>query len=557
VSMISFLSSVKKPSYYLSFLSVLAANAAMAAPAMIYIGQDTFLKTTTGQASGLPAASKCAFTTGQGLQISTVSDGGADHLRVTLPRAYTGCALTSGYLYSPHVSTNTTALTVNTATVFKKTTADSSSLPAASKCTMPAGVYPLSGAISTDGAHFKVNLKSFLPSCSFSLGYVFDGHASSGIQILSLTDSLYLKKSTADSSTLPAADKCLIAKANYKVTAAPGSSGDHYSVSLVSNPSGCAFRSGFVFYANTLLAQPGSPISNTGYTKPLANGFQGSAWCVCRNIGTSPHIGQDWNADGAENSVATANGTIVAKGFSASCGHTLTLRDAGGADWIYRHLNSNSIADGQSVTKGQFLGSHSSYPTSGCGSGAHLHIERRSAGAFNDREVFKSCEAGPEPCNFDPNKPFPLAKALIDSSALTLDSVAVAAPRKYCRANPDSYAEVSADFVANYSDAQSLVSAQAQREFYGEQAHLTVGVSINGNASNQCSKGAACLTALTALAIDREGRMTRVFHDSAVRNRPAAVVSEEQHCLPDNAEKILLLMRDQNGARIKTEVPLL
>jgi murein DD-endopeptidase MepM/ murein hydrolase activator NlpD len=534
VSMISLLISYPRITLA-AFVSTMVVGQAVAGPAMIYVGQETYLKTSTAQASSLPASSKCILTAGQGFQISTVADGGSDHLRVTLPRAYLGCALTTGYLYSPHVSTNTTAITVNTATVFKKTTADSSSLPAASKCTMPAGVYPLSGAIDTDGAHFKINLKSFLPSCSFSLGYVYDGHASPGIQILSLTDSLYLKKTTADSSTLPAASKCLIAKANYKVTAAPGSTADHYSVSLVSNPSGCAFKSGFVFYANTMLAQPNAAPSNTGYTKPLANGILGSAWCVCRNIGTSPHIGQDWNADGAENSVAIANGTIVGKGFSASCGHTLTLRDAGGADWIYRHLNSNSIADGQSVTKGQFLGSHSTYPTSSCGSGAHLHIERRSAGAFGDAEVFKSCEAGPEPCNYDPNKPFAAAKALVDNSAMALDSVTIDSTRKHCRANPENYAEVSAEFAANYADT-SAVNATAVREFYGEQPRLTLAASINGNSTNQCGKGQACLSALTAVAVDSDGRMTRIFHDGAVRNRQAAVVAEEQHCLPHNAD---------------------
>jgi murein DD-endopeptidase MepM/ murein hydrolase activator NlpD len=537
-------------------LAILAAasisSSANAAVAMVYVDVDTFLKSSTAQASSLPSASKCAFTKGQGFQISGVSDGGADHWRVTLPRAYVGCGLTTGFIYKPHVATNTTAVTVNIATVFKRTTANSSALPAADKCTMPVGVYPLSAGVAVDGTHFRVNLKTLLPSCTFSSGYVYDGHASSGIQVLSLTDSLYLKKTTADSSTLPAADKCLIAKGNYKVTAAPGTNGDHYSVSLTANPSGCAFKNGFVFYANTLLAQPGAAVSNTGYTVPLANGFKGSAWCVCRNIGTSPHIGQDWNADGAENSVAIANGTIVDKGFSSTCGHTLTLRDAGGADWIYRHLNSNSIADGQRVNKGQFLGSHSTYPLSGCGSGAHLHIERRSAGSFNDREVFKSCEAGPEPCNFDPNKPFPALKALVTPD-IEVDSIATEPALKNCRINPDNYSVVDAASLADYQDAGKGFNVLAQREWHGEQARLSFAASLNGNSNNHCGVGNACLTSVTVLSQASDGTLRRVLHDNSVRNRAAVVVSEEEHCLGNDTEKLIVLMRDNNGNRVKVE----
>jgi murein DD-endopeptidase MepM/ murein hydrolase activator NlpD len=528
------------------------ASSGHAAVSMIYIDNDTFLKTTTGQASSLPAASKCAFTKGQGFQITAISDGGADHWRVTLPRAYVGCALTTGFVYKPHVATNTTAVTVNIATVFKKTTANSSALAAADKCTMPVGVYPLSSAVAVDGSHFRVNLKALLPSCGFSAGYVYDGHASSGIQVLSLTDSLYLKKTTADSSTLPAADKCLIAKANYKVTAAPGTNGDHYSVSLTSNPSGCAFKNGFVFYANTLLAQPGAAVSNTGYTVPLANGIKGSAWCVCRNIGTSPHIGQDWNANGAENSVAIANGTIVDKGFSSTCGHTLTLRDAGGADWIYRHLNSNSISDGQTVSKGQFLGSHSTYPLSGCGSGAHLHIERRSAGSFNDREAFKSCESGPEPCNYDPNKPFPALKSLVTSD-VQVDSIAGEPALKHCRMNPDNYSVVDAASLVDYQDAGKAFNVLADREWHGEQARLSFAASLNGNSDNQCGKGENCLTAVTVLSQASDGTLRRVLHDNSVRNRAAVVLSEEEHCLSNDTEKLIVLMRDSKGNRVKVE----
>lgn len=541
-------------------LTVFAGTVSAATP-MIYVGQDTFLKSSTAQASSLPAASKCAFARGQAFQINAISDGGAEHFKVTLPRAYTGCALTTGYIYSPHVSTNSTAITVNVSTVFKKSTANSSALPAASKCTMPTGVYGLSSAAVENESHFKVNLKSFLPNCSFSQGYIFDGHASNSIQQLSLADSVYLKKSTADSSTLPSSDKCLLAKGNYVLTAAPGTNGEHYSVSLASNPSGCGFKNGFVFYALTYLAKPGGtgPAPSSGYTKPLENGVAGGgnqAWCVCRNIGTSPHIGQDWNASGAERSVAIANGTIADKGFSSACGHTITLRDSGGANWIYRHLNSNSIQEGQTVSKGQFLANHSTYPVSGagCGAGAHLHIERRSAGSFNDNAVFKSCEAGPEPCNYDPNKPFNRSAV---SDGFVTDAVASqtdAGGPKYCRTDPSSYPVVEARELVEYTDAEGL-NVVAKREWLGEQARLTAAVSLPGNPSNSCTNEQNCITAWSVLSVNSNGTQ-RIFHDAAVRNRAAAIVAEEEHCLASETQSVIVLVKDRHGARYQVPVPL-
>ena len=539
--------------------AALGANYAYAATAMIYVSEDTHYKTSTAQASSLPASSKCLFTKGQALQISSVSDGGASHFKVNLPRAYTGCALKTGYFYAPHVSTNATAITANADTVFKKTTDNSSALPASSKCSMPAGVYPLSGAATVDGSHFKVNLKSFLPNCTFSQGFIFDGHANNSIQQLSLADSVYLKKTTADSSTLPATSKCLIAKGNYVLTAAPGANGEHYSVSMVNNPAGCAFKSGFVYFSLTYLAAPSGgtgPAPSTGYTRPLENGIAGGggqAWCVCRNIGTSPHIGQDWNASGAERSLAISNGTIVDKGFSSVCGHTLTLRDSGGADWIYRHLNSNSIQEGQNVSKGQFLGNHSSYPLSGCGSGAHLHIERRSAGAFGDREAFKSCEAGPEACNFNPNSPFLAKSTLASNDKIELAAVdsTVAAPR-YCRSNPSDYPSVELSEIADYQASKQL-SAQTQREWIGEQARLTAALALPGNAENSCAEGKNCLLSWSAVAVNSDGSMQRLFHDGAVRNRAAAVIAEEEYCLSDKVDHIVFLARDRHGARYQVQ----
>ena len=531
--------------------------------ALLLIGQDTYLKTSTAQASGLPAASKCLIAKGVALQVTSSVLDAADHIKVTLPRAYLGCALSTGFIYQPHTSNEANALSVSIATVFKKTTASASTLPATSKCDMPVGAYGLSSGVVAEAGHLKVNLKAILPSCGFSLGYVFDGHAKAGIQTLSLAGTTFFKKTTADSSTLAAADKCQLSVGNYALTKAATTSGSHYSITLAKAIAGCGFTSGFVFFQPTYLAEPNPAPAPTSYQIPMPSGIAlggGFAWCVCRDVGTSPHIGQDWNADIAEKSVALANGTIVDKSFSSACGHTLVLRDTGGADWTYRHLNSNAISVNQTVTKGQFLGNHSSYPTSDCGTGPHLHLERRSAGIFADSARFQSCEAGPEPCNFDPNKPF-VAKSLQaaetgDLAVSDVASVGETLKPAQCRANPAGYPEVDEALLANYPAAGTAISAVAMAQAAGDQRQLTVGAAISGNSANVCSRG-NCLTAMSVIAELEDGTFKRILHDGSIKNRPSAVLAEEANCLPPSATgKVILLLKDQRGAKYRKEIML-
>lgn len=568
--------------FVFSVLSIASSHAAQ-----IYVDSDTFLKTTTGQSSSLPAASKCAFSKGQSFEIKSIVDGGASHWQVVLPRAYAGCALTSGFIYQPHVATESTTLSVKVPTVFKKTTASASTLPASSKCDMPTNIYPLSGTATTNASHFSVNLKSLFQGCAFSAGFVYDGHSSVGIAQLSLSSVATFKKTTADAATLPATDKCDIATANYVLTTAPVRSGVHYSVDMVTAPAGCGFKTGFVAFETTYL---GGPVFNpANYTTPLANGIAGpgdQSWCVCRNVGTSPHIGQDWNADGAENSVAIADGAIVDKTFSSTCGHTLTVRDSSGADWIYRHLNSNTFQIGQAVTKGLFLGSHSSYPTSSCGTGPHLHIERRSAGAFADSAVFKSCEAGPEACYFNPNSPFLPQTALLKSAPLaaaplaatTSPALSSGAATKLamvedmtatgeldvhsaCRFNPEQYSEVAPSALAEYSAAPKSLTLASERIKHaghagrGPHDMVSVATALENNAENRCAKGQNCLTSFSLIVQTTDGKLVRLFHDGTIRNRAAAVIAEEGYCLPSNATgKGFILVTDKNGARYRQEV---
>jgi murein DD-endopeptidase MepM/ murein hydrolase activator NlpD len=531
--------------------------------AQIFIDADTFLKTSTGQASSLPASSKCAFTKGQSFEITSVSDGGASHWRVVLPRAYTGCALTSGFIYMPHVTTESLALSVKSTTVFKKTTGQASTLPASSKCDIAPGMYSSSAAITTELNHFKINMKTLMPNCAFSLGYVYIDFASAGILQLSTANSVFLTTTAADPATVPAANKCQLAKGNYALTAQPSYAGGYYSVAMANNPAGCAFKTGFVAYEQTYLAGPAFNPAN--YTAPLANGIAGDgdqAWCVCRNVGTSPHIGQDWNANGAENSVAIATGTIVDKTFSSTCGHTLTVRDPGGTDFLYRHLNSNTIQIGDAVTKGQFLGGHSVYPTSSCGTGPHLHFERRSAGVFRDSEVVKTCQFGPSSCNYNPNSPFQ-APALKSAQRGVEDMTVtgVLGNKSVCRVEPARYGKVEVATLAQYAPASSSATRASALSLAGGVAAregrtvLNVAVAAGNNVDNVCGAGEGCLTSWSVVVETRRGEWVRVFHDGTIRNRAVALLAEEAHCLPADATgRAMILTTDERGVKSRQEM---
>lgn len=541
-------------------LGAVAAFACMASAdaAQIYIDADTFLKTSTAQASTLPASSKCAFTKGQSFEITSVTDGGASHWRVVLPRAYTGCALTSGFIYTPHTTTESLALSVKSQTVFKKTTAQASTLPASSKCDIAPGMYSSSAAITTELNHFKINMKTLMPNCTFSLGYVYVDFASAGILQMSTVDVAFLTATAADPATVPAASKCQLAKGNYALTAQPSVSGNYYNVSLATNPAGCAFKTGFVAYQQTYLAGPSFNPAN--YTAPLANGIAGDgdqAWCVCRNVGTSPHIGQDWNANGAENSVAIATGSIVDKTFSTTCGHTLTLRDPGGTDFLYRHLNVNSLQIGDSVTKGQFLAGHSTYPTSSCGTGPHLHFERRSAGVFRDSEVVKTCQFGPSSCNYNPNSPFQAALKSSVRGVEDMTASGVVATKSICRNDPAQYGKVDRATLAEFAQTKRGAALSVAGEVVAKRGRnvLNIAVALGDNADNSCSSGQRCLTSWSLIAETRSGEWVRVFHDGAIRNRAVAVPAEEAHCMPSDATgRAMILTTDQSGAKARQEV---
>ncbi len=539
--------------------------------AMLYISADTFLKINTGQSSVLADNQKCAFTAGQALEISSIVDGGASHWKITTPRNYAGCGITTGYLYQPHTSTAGLSVTVHTLTSFKKTTASASTLPASSKCDVSPGVYPLSAAPTTTASHYSISMKTIAPGCGFSNGFIFTGHSNAGITVLSLGDTTFLKTSTANSSTLPAADKCLIAKANYVMKTVPTTSGGHYNVTLSAAPAGCALSSGYVYFELTFLNTPAGfvvPPPPTAYDTPMPNGVAyngGFAWCVCRDIGTSPHIGQDWNAPGAESSRAVANATVVDKTFVTGCGHYLLIEDTSGARWRYLHLNANNWQIGDTMTKGQFIGNHGDYPIVGqCGSGPHLHLERRSAGGFNDNETFKTCQTGTKSCNFNPNTPFPGAGTvtparapieLVSEVAASAFIVPVqAATAGICRNDPADYAAVSDATLKAYQLKGSGLNVSRSTAKSAGYKQLSLSAGLSDNESNSCGAGKNCLLSWQVVAETASG-LKRVFFDASLRNRKAQVINAEQLCLPTDATgKLHVLVRDFQGAQYRTSI---
>lgn len=215
----------------------------------------------------------------------------------------------------------------------------------------------------------------------------------------------YLKASTATSESLPANSKCLLnAEEKVKLKKVPqGVSGKHFSVELLETKNGCKLTKGFVYGPHVVFEGFNPP----AYVFPLPNGVYTSQWCVCRSVGSSPHIGQDIGIRGSNQSVALSDVIVEDVIFSETCGYSVSLRDGGNAKWRYLHLNKPLVKVGQRLASGQKIGTHANYPSADCGTGPHLHLERLAPGMFADNEKIKQCDSsGAKTCNYDPILPF-------------------------------------------------------------------------------------------------------------------------------------------------------
>ena len=370
----------------------------------------------------------------------------------------------------------------------------------------------------------------------------------------------FFKKTTGDSTTLPASDKCLL-NVNQSIGAINyGIVGTHWKIKLAGALSGCGFSDGYLFKDH--VAVSGNP---SGYTYPLPSGVLGSGWCVCRNVGTSPHIGQDtYTTSGGMRAVAVQSGIVESVTFDSSCGYFVNLRDDRGALWRYVHLNSPGVAQGARVTNGQQLATISSYPTSACGTGAHLHWERRSAGPFADASTGKDCGQGFRSCNFDPVKPWRTTTAGVSSFAspaetkIAVAPVAAAAPAEQtpklaCRNAPSQYARVDAGKLLNLPRAEAAGIRVALRWNEREGQRVAVAdAAFAGNAANLCDAdgGRNCIVSWTLLNQTADGGWRRVFHDPATFNARASRVAEEATCAADGfTGRSLVVVRDLKGRR--------
>jgi murein DD-endopeptidase MepM/ murein hydrolase activator NlpD len=375
----------------------------------------------------------------------------------------------------------------------------------------------------------------------------------------------YFKKTTAQSSSLPASDKCFLRAGQAIGAVNKGIISGHWQITLAGSLSGCSFTAGYVFADHVTVSGNAS-----GYTYPLPSGVLGSGWCVCRSVGTSPHIGQDtYTNSGTMRAVAVHSGVVESVTFDASCGYFVSLRDDRGALWRYVHLNQPGVSQGARVTNGQQLATISAYPQSACGTGPHLHWERRAAGPFGDSATGKDCGQGYRSCYYDPVKPWrttltkmpsftaftPIA-APIAATTSRSGADAMVAPTLQCKNAPSQYARVDIASLAGLSSAASAGIDVSLRYVTREGRRVAVaGAAFVANPKNVCDadRGRNCIVSWTLLNQSADGHWRRVFQDPAVFNKAPARLAEEAACAADawNGRSVVV-MRDLNGRRYVT-----
>lgn len=376
------------------------------------------------------------------------------------------------------------------------------------------------------------------------------------------------KRYAEDSSGLPSTDKCSLFPIILGLESHPkAAAGKHFKVELSYALEGCSFTEGYVFGEHVEFPDTEiEPIPDLGnYTFPLRNGEYGSSWCVCRDVGTSPHIGQDLVKYGELTSVALNNGVVESITYDSSCGYGLFLRDAGGALWRYLHLNEPYLSEGDRVESGQVLGTHSNYPTSSCGTGPHLHLERRSAGAFDDAPQGRSCQYGYSECNYDPNAPWRSFQAAGDKfenkfrSSLKKGSfAAVKETSTGIGCSPMQPTPVLADqSIINSIPVQSesfKISARILKSKSGKsKIDLAVKNAVDSNSKN-CTVGKNCITAWDAYVYRNDGKLVRLFSDNTVNSMQVNLDQKTNFCLPNDASaKFVVTLQTSLSGRMRLE----
>lgn len=544
----------------IAFTLMLAPLASIAAEPLL-LPVDTYLKASTAQASSLPAGQKCGLTAGTLLHAASLTTSGS-HLRVTLSNEASGCGLTAGYLYAPHVARASQLLTVRRPTIFKARPLASNLLPASDKCDLPPGVYATTALSGVSDAHYRLTLRNPPTECGFASGYVFEEHATSGALAIQITRATLLKANTNDSSQLKPSDYCPLDVGLYPLAAPVTAAGtSHYRLTLATTPADCSNSNGYVYWDHTYLPQPAKPddkpAPTTSWTFPMPDGGYSSAWCICRSIGTSPHIGQDVARYSGMKAVAVNSGTVIDTTFSSSCGYISYLRDDYGTLWRYVHLNKPVVGDGQRVKAGQLIANISAYPNSSCGTGPHLHFERRSAGFFKDAATGKSCQNGYRSCYYDPIKPWRAgyqppqsakASSVTAPQPISNWNPEVQPRSSVCKIEPSDYPLIEANRLNSFTPVEGgVLSARLSlRSSSGGRQLLQLEGGFKDNSSNSCSAG-QCAVQWELLGEKADGSLVQLFFENGVRDTALKRVYDESYCALPEARRYWLLVKDLRG----------
>ena len=90
------------------------------------------------------------------------------------------------------------------------------------------------------------------------------------------------------------------------------------------------------------------------------------------------HTGTDIGAAYAAAIVAANAGTVTLAGWNSGFGNCVIIDHGGGKATLYAHMSSYSVSTGQTVSKGQRIGSVGS---TGNSTGPHLHVEIHENGS--------------------------------------------------------------------------------------------------------------------------------------------------------------------------------
>ncbi len=532
----------------------------------LLVDHSTYFKKSTAQSSTLPASGKCQVFDNTLVSAKSIETNG-DHLKVTLQNNLTDCAFTTGYFYRPHVSREANLITLTQQSIFKLKNISASYLPKEQKCDISPGVYSTNNTIgSVVDDHYSVTLKKLTPNCSFNSGYLYEGHTKKGALAVQLTADSYLKKSAKQASQLPASEKCYLPIGLYPLGAGASSFGEeHYKITLASNLPNCSFNSGYVYYDHTNWKQPYVEPSEPDFTFPLPGGYYTSGWCKCRNIGTSPHIGQDISKAGTKNAIAVQDGKVTSTTYSSSCGYISYIKDEWGTNWRYVHLNRPAVAEGRKIDQGQHFASISQYPKSGCGSGPHLHFERRSAGYFGDSSTGKSCQNGYRSCYYDPIKPWrsgynsKQVSSRQDSSKQDIKVVnwsqSDSSMPSSCKVPLANLAQIERERFESYgiSNNQNITVNFEIIDRHDLPSLFNASAYLDNNKTNLC-KGNRCAVHWQLVAESNEGQLTTIFYHNRTRNVALLRETEEKFCLPENATRYWMLIKDNKGNKLRVEI---